>query len=119
METATATEVTAGLFELLRVAPLLGRDFEPADDRPGAARVALLHHDYWRTRFDADPAAVGTTVTVNGHPVTVVGVMPPEFVFPQRQDLWMPMGPRVASQPRDSRGLWVAVARLAKGATIE
>lgn len=118
VDTATATEVTAGLFRLLHVAPILGRDFTPADDRPGAARVALLHADFWRTRFDGDPAVVGRTVTVNGEPATIVGVMPPGFFFPQRQDLWMPMGPRVSSQPRDGRGLWVAVARLAGGTTL-
>ncbi len=118
VETATATEVTAGLFGLLRVAPAMGRDFTSDDDRPGAPRVALLHADFWRTRFAADPAAVGTTIAVNGEPVTIVGVMPPGFFFPQRQDLWMPMGPRVAAQPRNGRGLWVAVARLQQGTTL-
>jgi predicted permease len=119
VETATSTEVTAGLFGLLRVAPILGRDFSAADDRPGAARVAILSHDFWRTRFDASSSAIGTAVTVNGEPTTIVGVMPQDFVFPQRQDLWMPIGPRVATQPRNVRGLWLAVARLADNVTIE
>ncbi len=117
--TATSTEVTAGLFSLLGVAPVIGRDFTPGDDRPGAARVAILNYDYWRTRFDANPAAIGAAITVNGEPVTIVGVMPDDFVFPQRQDLWMPMGPRVSTQPRNARGLWVAAARLAPGVTID
>jgi predicted permease len=119
VETGTVTEVTAGLFALLRVAPILGRDFVTADDRPGAPRVAILSHDFWRTHFDASPTAIGTIVKVNGEPVTVVGVMPESFVFPQRQDLWMPMGPRASTQPRNSRGLWLAVGRLRDGVTIQ
>lgn len=119
VETATATEVTTGLFRLLRVAPMLGRDLMAADARPGAARVAILSHDFWHTRFGASPSAIGTVVSVNGEPVTVVGVMPEEFVFPQRQDLWMPMSPRVSTQPRNGRGLWLAVGRLADDVTIE
>jgi predicted permease len=119
VETATATEVTAGLFGLLRVAPMVGRDFSAADDRPGAARVAILSHDFWRTRFDAGSSAIGTAVLINGEPVTIIGVMPEGFVFPQRQDLWMAMGPRVAAQPRNGRGLWLAVARLGDNVTIE
>jgi putative ABC transport system permease protein len=117
--TATSTEVTAGLFALLRVAPLIGRDFTLGDDRPGAPRVAILSNHYWRTHFDANPSAIGAAIKVNGEAVTVIGVMPDHFLFPQRQDLWMPMGPRVSSQPRNGRGLWVAPARLAAGITIE
>lgn len=60
VETATATEVTTGLFRLLRVAPMLGRDLMAADARPGAARVAILSHDFWHTRFGASPSAIGT-----------------------------------------------------------
>lgn len=119
VETATITEVTAGLFGLLRVAPVLGRDFVADDDKPGAPRVAILSHEFWRTRFSAGPSVIGTLVNVNGEPVTLVGVMPEHFVFPQRQDLWMPMGPRVSTQPRNGRGLWLAVARLRDTVTIQ
>lgn len=119
IETATITEVTAGLFGLLRVTPILGRDFETADDQPGAPRVALLSHEFWRTRFAASPSVVGTVIKMNGAPVTLIGVMPEHFVFPQRQDLWMPMGPRVSTQPRNGRGLWLAVARLRENVTIQ
>ena len=119
IETATSTEVTAGLFQLLQVAPTLGRDFSAADEQGEGARVAILSHDFWRTRFDAKASAVGTVVRVNGEPVTIVGVMPAAFAFPQRQDLWMPMGARVTTQPRNGRGLWFAVARLADNVTIQ
>ncbi len=119
VETATSTEVTSGLFQLLRVAPVIGRGFSTGDDEAGAARVAILSHDFWRTRFDASSLAIGMVVKVNGEPVTIVGVMPADFVFPQRQDLWMPMGSRAAREPRNGRGLWFAVARLADDVTIQ
>jgi predicted permease len=101
------------------VAPALGRDFSAADDRAGAPRVAILSHDFWRTRFDASSSAIGTVVRVNGEPATIVGVMPADFAFPQRQDLWMPIGARMATQPRNGRGLWFAVARLADNVTVQ
>jgi len=119
VETATATEVTVGLFRLLRVAPTIGRDFSADDDRNASGPVAILSHDFWRTRFDGSVSAIGTVVRLNGEPVTIIGVMPANFVFPQRQDLWVPMAARVATQPRNVRGLWFAVGRLADNVTIE
>jgi putative ABC transport system permease protein len=118
LETVTASEVTFELFAILRARPALGRGFAAADDTPGAAPVAILSDAFWRSRFAADPSVLGQIVRVNGAPTAVIGVMPPGFVFPQRQDLWMPMGPRVSGQPRNARGLWFAVGRLQDGVTM-
>ncbi len=115
--TATATEITANTFGLLGVAPALGRDFRPEDDEPGAAAVALLSDTFWRTRLSGDAGVLGRSVRLNGVPTVIVGVMPAGFTFPQHQDLWLPMGPRVVNQPRNARGLWFAVARLAPAVT--
>jgi predicted permease len=115
--TATATEITANTFGLLGVEPALGRGFRPEDDAPGAAAVALLSEAFWRTRLSGDARVLGRLVRLNGVPTVIVGVMPAGFTFPQHQDLWVPMGPRAANRPRDARGLWFAVARLAPGAT--
>ena len=117
-ETATATEITANTFAVLGVAPALGRNFTTADDLPGAPGVAILSHEFWRSHFDSASAALGRTVRVNGVMTTVVGIMPESFTFPQRQDLWLPLGPRATGQPRDARGLWFAVGRLADGVTL-
>lgn len=116
-ETATATEVTANTFSLLGARPALGRDFVAEDDRPGASRVVLLSDRFWRAKMLADPAVVGRVIRLNGVAATVVGVMGPDFVFPQNQDLWLPIGPRVGGEPRGARGLWFAVGRLAPGVT--
>ena len=119
VRTATATEVTFGLFALLRVRPALGRDFARADDLPGAPGVAIISDRFWRSDFRADAAVLGRVVQVNGVPTTIIGVMPPDFAFPQHQDLWLPIGPRVAGQPRNARGLWFGVGRLADGVTVQ
>jgi putative ABC transport system permease protein len=118
-ETSTATQIMPGTFRLLRVSPVLGRDFTAADAVPGAPAVAILADDYWRARFAADPAVLGRVLRINGVATTVVGVMPPAFAFPQYQQLWLPLGAASAPGGRDARAFWFAVGRLADGATID
>ena len=85
------------------------------DDRPGAERVVMLSDRFWRAKMLADPGVLGRVVRLNGVATTIVGVMPAGFAFPQNQDLWLPIGPRVTGEPRSARGLWFAVGRLAPG----
>jgi predicted permease len=73
---------TASLFEVLGVAPLLGRFYTAEEDQPGAERVAVLSHGLWVRAFGADPAIVGKSVLFENLPHTVVGVMPAGFSFP-------------------------------------
>jgi hypothetical protein len=76
----SAETVTGNYFSLLRVAPALGRAFGPDDDRlPGGSPAAVISHGVWRLRFNSDPAVVGSTVRLNGHPVAVIGVAPDAF----------------------------------------
>lgn len=119
VETTTATEVTSNLFGTLGVQPILGRDFTADDDGTGATPVAILSHDTWRLRFRADPQTIGRVVRLNGVKTTIVGVMAPDFAFPQRQALWVPLGSRFKVASRSARGLWFGVARLADDATLE
>ena len=61
---------------------MLGRDFRPDDDRPGAAAVIILGNGIWKDRYGSDPSIVGRIVNVNGVPSDVIGVMPPaQFPF--------------------------------------
>jgi putative ABC transport system permease protein len=108
--------ISASTFSLLRERPILGRDFRPDDDRPGAARVATIAASVWKGRYGGDPAIVGRVITVNGAPVTVVGVMREGFRFPLVHDLWQPLAslPDLEGQARDARGLRV-FGRLAPG----
>jgi putative ABC transport system permease protein len=67
--------VTHDFYDVLGVRAVLGREFVEADDRRGAAPVAVLTDRYWRRTFNADPSVVGRTITVAGKPVPIVGVL--------------------------------------------
>ena len=113
---------SSGLFGVMGIQPAIGRVFSAADDRPDAARVALVSERLWRSRFNADPALVGRTVVLNNEPHTIVGVMPPDMRFPSRlTDVWLPLGPIVPTLPlsRGSHpGLFVA-GKLRAGVAFE
>ena len=120
-ETYFTTQVTANIFQLLGVRPILGRDFLPSDEKPGAEPVLILRYEVWVRRFGANPAIAGKTVRIDGMPATVIGVMPKGFSFPYpyNQDLWTPMVPTPAALKREIGYAPYAFARLADGATIE
>jgi putative ABC transport system permease protein len=114
-ETVGGAYLSATVFDILRVAPIVGRSFLPSDDRVGAPPVALLGHRLWTMRYGADPAIVGRTVTINGMPSTVVGVMPADFEFPYRETVWQPLA-LMPGLERNERTIGV-FGRLAAGNT--
>ena len=88
-------EVSANYFDMLGVQPALGRLFHESDEHgPNSAPYIVLSDSFWRTRFNADPRIVGTTVDLNKHPFTIIGVAPKTFhgtelfIWP---DFWMPI----------------------------
>ena len=82
-EIVGAVLASPNLFQLLGVQPMLGRSFIEADADKGAEEVVLLSYAGWQTLFGADPKAVGRTLRIDGQPVTIIGVMPPDMRFPQ------------------------------------
>jgi putative ABC transport system permease protein len=79
----TGAVVSANMFSVLGVAPVIGRDFVPAEDNPTATGLPImLSHSLWQNRFGSDPNIAGQSLTVDGNPFTVVGVMPAGFQFP-------------------------------------
>jgi putative ABC transport system permease protein len=116
----TGRLVSGNFFGVLGRHALRGRTLTPDDDRPGAAHVAVVSHGLWQRQFGAHPQLVGRTLVIGGAPTTVVGVMPPDFQYPPRADLWMPIVPS-SPEAVTNRGLgWgVALGRLAKGATAK
>jgi len=111
----TGQRVGHRFFGTLGVAPALGRDFGPEDDLPGVARVVIVAHDLWRDRLGGDPAIIGQTISLDGSPATVVGILPPDFesLLNPAARIWSPL--RYGDQPwacRTCRHLR-AVARLA------
>ena len=81
-------------FAVLRERPHLGRDFRPDDDRAGASAVVIIGHRLWTDRYGADPSVLGRSVRANGQPATVIGVMPPGFMYPIDQQVWQPLAKR-------------------------
>ena len=113
---------TAGIFELLGAKPLQGRTFLPDEDQPGKPDVAVISERLWRRRFAADPKLLGATLTLDGKPATVIGIMPASFQFPPGSvavDIWMPL--QFSPNNLKQRGShWMAVlGRLKPGVTID
>jgi putative ABC transport system permease protein len=108
-----------GLFRTLGVPLHLGREFNAEEGEPGAAPTILVSGRYWRTRLGADPSIVGSTLTANGSPFTVVGVTPPDFRFAVEADVFAPMvrGGDMAGARQWHN--WLVVGRLAEGVTVE
>ncbi|MEZ4587951.1 MAG: ABC transporter permease [Gemmatimonadales bacterium] len=116
----SATRVTADFFPMIGLEPAIGRLFERDAERPGSDQVALLSDHVWRDSFDADPALVGRSISLNGRPVTVVGVMPPgaERFAGRATDFWMPL----TMDPSDlawAGAVSMVYGRLAPSRTIE
>jgi len=82
--------LSAGVLPALGVQPVLGRAFVDADMAIGAPLVVLLSDDLWRQRFNSDADILGRQIRLNNQPATVIGVMPPAFSFPVREQLWVP-----------------------------
>ena len=110
--------VLADVLPLLGVEPLVGRGFRPQDDAPGAEPVVLLSHRLWQRRFGGDPDVVGTSLTVDEGPATVVGVLPPDLLLPEGADLWANMGPLNGAEEVRRIRILKGVARLAPGADL-
>ncbi len=116
-EQADTLLVTAGALWALNVQPALGRWFSREDDQPGAAETTILSDAYWRRRFGADPGVVGRTITVDGTPREVIGVMPSRFTLRElRMDLLLPERFDMAQPPANF--CCVGVARLKLGVTV-
>jgi predicted permease len=118
-ENLSVTEVSADTFKVTGQSPLMGRDFAPSDEIPGAAPVAMLNYGFWERRYAKDPAIIGRTVRMNGAPTTIIGVMPEGFSFPQKLDMWVPLVQTERVMNRENRDTWMAFGRLADGVTIE
>jgi putative ABC transport system permease protein len=87
-------DVTPSFFDVLGVAPRIGRAFEERDGQPGSAPVAVISASLWASRFGSDPSVVGRSAELDGVPTRIVGVMPDAFRFPRRADIWVPLDSR-------------------------
>jgi putative ABC transport system permease protein len=111
-------EISAAAFRATGVPPLMGRVLSDEDESPQSPAVVVLGQRLWRTRFDADPAAIGRVVRLGATPATVVGVMPEGFAFPVRHNLWTPLRLRELPQDQSQRTVVRVFARLAPGVEL-
>ncbi len=114
----SAATLTANTFGLLGVPPVRGRDFAPADEAPGAAPVAIIAYRYWISGFGKRADIVGSTVHIDKASVTIIGVMPEGFEFPEEHNLWLPL-PHTAELRQRGPGGYMAIGRLRDGIGIE
>lgn len=109
--------VTANFFAALRTQPVLGRGFGPADDVAGAPETALISHGFWQRLLGGDPNVVGRSITLDGKPVTVVGVLPQGFRYLREYDVFTSMGSLAGEDWITDRGNhqgFVAIGRLSQ-----
>lgn len=116
--------VSSNFFGVLRVKPVLGRDFVAADESHDAPAVLLLAHEYWQRAFGGDPRIVGRVVQMNDRPHRVIGVLPPVMQYPSDVDVYMPTSacpfrsePGMATDR--ARRMGQAIARVRDDATVD
>ena len=114
-----AQVVTPGFFDVVGVKPAMGRGFTEEEGRPGGAHVAIISDGLWQSDFGGDPAILQRTVNLDGVTTQIIGVMPKDFGYPDRQArIWLPfvVDPIQASLAAFGSG---GVARMAPGSTRE
>ena len=120
-ELATAF-VSGGFFETLGVEPVLGRTFTPDEDIIGRDQVALASYGWWQRAWGGDPGLVGRTLTLDGWPVEIVGIMPPDIAYPwQDTELWVPLSWITEIEVPHIPGVqWLSlVGRMKPGVSVE
>ena len=109
-EELQAGAVTPNFFHLIGVRPIIGRDFLPGEATRGHDHFAILSHRLWRRRFGSDPGIVGRSIILNGELNQVIGVLPPDFKWNNRQtDVWLPYGIRPDVDYRAVAGRYMTV----------
>jgi putative ABC transport system permease protein len=113
-------EVSASLFNVLRVKPVLGRTFNADENTPGKNHIVVLSYGLWQQRFGSDPGVIGRRIQLDGVGKEVVGVMPKGFAYPEERQAWLPID-YDENFVSKQRGAWFldVVARLKPGVTPE
>ena len=110
--------ITANTFPLIGQKPIIGRDFLPSDEQPGASAVAILSYRVWENRYGKDPLVIGRVVRLDEVPTTIIGVMPARLDFPRDAEIWTPLKPDDSFEKRDRRR-FTLYGHLAPGANLK
>ena len=120
--------VSVGFFDVMRIAPILGRTFQPGDEI--RTNVVVLSEGFWRARFAADPALIGRSIRLDGEPFTVIGIVPAGFqmllpatngiITASPSSLWLPMMAVPRGNPvQRSAHFYQVIGRLKRGVSVE
>ncbi|MGC1105812.1 MAG: ABC transporter permease [Candidatus Acidiferrales bacterium] len=118
-EKVTIAFVAPRFLQVWGIAPALGRDFSPQEERFGGPQAALISNRYWHMHFDGDPNALGRKLRIGDFSLTIVGIMPASFLFPDHDvDLWspVPIGEPAASSRAST--WYTVIGRLKSGVTL-
>jgi predicted permease len=119
-ERALSMAATPSLFRLLQIHPVLGRTFEESEGEIGGDQKIVLSYGMWRQLYGSDPAVLGRELQLSGRPFTIIGVMPPNFVFMDPEvGLWVPLAFTPDEKTIHHSNNWNSVGRLKPGARIE
>lgn len=114
-ERVAGAEITVDGFQVLRIAPQLGRGFADNERQPGAEPVAIISHATWQKRYGGTDDVIGKSLRIDQEEKTIIGVMPAGFRFPNKAEVWLPLK-ESGDEKRDNRRLGV-YGRLAEGMT--
>jgi putative ABC transport system permease protein len=118
-ERIPVTEVTAHFLDALGVQPVVGRNFRDSEDLPGQDAVVILSYRLWQTAFHGRENVLGSSIFLNAHPFTVIGIAPRGVDFPDKSDAWAPTALDMQAGIREEGAfLPAAVMRLADGASL-
>jgi putative ABC transport system permease protein len=129
-EQVSGGRASANLFDVLGIVPQLGRTFLPQEDTPGKDHVVMVTNAFWRDRFQGDPKIVGRSITLDGKPFQVVGILPASFRFPKgaqwgaltefppRTDYFKPLGLDPGQFSPLGEFDYAAIARLKPGTSV-
>jgi predicted permease len=119
-ESAESFRITSGFFRTLGVRPLLGRDFYDGEDSPSAPHTVMLSYSAWKQRYSGTPDVLGKTVTLDGDPRIIIGILPPEFHFSSTiAEFWVPFYPGGGCNSRRNCHAAYVLGRLKDGVSME
>lgn len=111
--------VSSDYFHTLGVAPLMGRAFQPEEDRPGGDPVAMISDKFWRSHFHARAGVIGQPIKVNGEVRSIIGIAPDGLPLSRDSEVYLPLGPVAAGESRGEHNSLYGVARLRPGVTLD
>ena len=119
LQALQASAVSQDFYRTLGVRPVLGRTFTAEEEQPGHSHVVILGYALWKSSFGGNRNIVGSSIRLDDQPYTVVGVMPPNFKFPDWAQLWAPLG--WTDQERGVRGNhnYLVIGRLRPGTSAQ